>query len=213
MAGQNPLWNWTEDEVTAHLATIQGDADKAAFRAHYEQAKRAHFQSAGAVIEEARIEEESRDPSKPKDLLARAKMMQETPRSTKYLYDQGGLSILDTYQQKQLAISNQEFQQWPGVIVGPETMASVHMPGTMSRAEYEKFYNWNEPDTVTRAPMVIYKPKGVVNTMYDPTRRINNVITYEERSLNTMKRRPVHVDQEPSYRALTNEPKFFLSSG
>ena len=45
--------------------------------------------------------------------------------------------------------------------------------------------------------MRIYKPKGVPNTFYDPTRRINNVLTYEERDKRTLKRAPVHVDQEP----------------
>lgn len=155
----------------------------------------------------------SRDPSKPLDLLEKAKAQRDVPRSTRYLYDQGGISILDTYQQKQLAIGNQEFQQWPGIIVGHESMHSIHLPGMMSRAEYTKFFNWQEPDTISREPMRIYKPKGVANTMYDPTRRINNVITYEQRNPLAMRRKGVHVDQEPTYRGLTNEPKMFLSSG
>ena len=109
--------------------------------------------------------------------MARAKKLGTVPRSTKYLFDQGGLSILDTYQQKQLAIGNHMYGTWPGIIVGPEMMHSVHLPGNMSVAEYEKFYNWMEPDSVTREPMMVYKPHGIANTFYDPTRRINNVIT------------------------------------
>ena len=48
---------------------------------------------------------------------------------------QGGMSILDTYQQKQLAKGNQAFKKWSGIIVKPDSMASFHYPGRMSKAE------------------------------------------------------------------------------
>ena len=82
----------------------------------------------------------------------------------------------------------------------------------MSRAEYERFYNWQESDSVTREPMRIYKSKGVANMFYNPTRLLNNVITYKQRNSLAMRMKAKHVDQEPTYRRLTNEPKIFLSS-
>ena len=73
----------------------------------------------------------------PVDLLARKDKDMKT-RQTKMLYDQGGHSLLETYQQKQMAIRNHEGQKWPGVIVGHEMMPSVHMPGTMSRSATQR---------------------------------------------------------------------------
>ena len=145
------------------------------------------------------------------DILSRKDKDVKT-RGQQMLYDQGGISLMDSYGQKKLSKGDHSFQQWPGIIVGHEMMSSVHLPGNMSRAEYLKFYNWQEPDTATRAPMMVYKPKGATTTLYDPTHRINNMITYEDKAA-VHRRRPVYVEQEPSFRALTNEPKAFLCSG
>ena len=132
----------------------------------------------------------------PVDLLARKDKDMKT-RQTKMLYDQGGHSLLETYQQKQMAIGNHEGQKWPGVIVGHEMMSSVNMPGTMSRAEYKKFYNWMEPDTVTRQPLRVYKPAGVQPMMYDVTHMINNVIIYKYKDQRLLHKADIHVKHEP----------------
>ena len=93
-------------------------------------------------------------------------------------------------------------------------MASVHLPGMMSKAEYLRTYNWMEPDSVTREPMMRYKSKGQQPPMYSPMQKYGAVIynSYEEKDERHIHRPEVHVDQEPSFRFIGNDPKVFLSS-
>ena len=79
--------------------------------------------------------------------------------SIKMLYDQDKLSIIDTYQQKQLAIENHMFIKWSIIIQQGDMMQSIHLNIEILKAEYELFFNWEEPDSYTWEPMRRYKPK------------------------------------------------------